>query len=35
LDCIERLAALIPKPIVNITRFYGLSTPNGKHLVSR
>jgi hypothetical protein len=35
LDFIARLAALIPKSRVSITRFYGVSTPNGKHLVSR
>jgi hypothetical protein len=35
LDFIARLVALIPKLRVSITRFYGVSTPNGKHIVSR
>jgi hypothetical protein len=35
LDFIARLAALIPKPLVSITRFYCASTPIGKHIVSR
>ena len=35
LGYIAHLAALMPKPRVSITRFYSVSTPNGKHLVSR
>ena len=35
LDFIARLVALIPRPRVSITRFYGTSMPNDKHLVSR
>jgi hypothetical protein len=35
LDFIARLVALIPKLRASITRFYGASTPNGKHIVSR
>lgn len=31
LDFIARLAALIPKPRVNLTRFYGVFAPNSKH----
>ena len=31
LDFIARLAALIPKPRVNLTRFHGLFAPNSKH----
>jgi hypothetical protein len=30
LDFIARLAALIPKPRVNLTRFHGVFTPNSK-----
>jgi hypothetical protein len=35
LGFIARLVALIPKLRVSITSFYGVSTPNGKHIVSR
>jgi hypothetical protein len=31
LDFIARLAALVPKPRVNLTRFHGLFAPNCKH----
>jgi len=31
LDFIARLAALVPKPRVNLTRFHGLFAPNNKH----
>ena len=31
LDFIARLAALVPKPRVNLTRFHGVFTPNSKH----
>jgi len=31
LDFIARLAALIPKPWVNLTRFHGLFAPSNKH----
>jgi hypothetical protein len=31
LDFIARLAALVPKPSVNLTRFHGLFAPNSKH----
>ncbi len=31
LDFIARLAALVPKPRVNLTRFHGVLTPNSKH----
>jgi len=31
LDFIARLAALVPKPRVNLTRFHGVFTPNRKH----
>jgi hypothetical protein len=30
LDFIARLAALVPKPRVNLTRFYGVFAPNSK-----
>ncbi len=30
-DFIARLAALIPKPRVNLTRFHGVFAPNSKH----
>ncbi len=33
LDFIARLAALIPKPRVNLTRFHGVFAPNSKHRV--
>ncbi len=32
LDFIARLAALVPKPRVNLTRFHGVFVPNSKHL---
>ena len=31
LDFIARLAALVPKPRVNLTRFQGVFAPNSKH----
>ncbi len=31
LDFIARLAALIPKPRVNLTRFHGIFAPNSQH----
>lgn len=31
LDFIARLAALVPKPRINLTRFHGLFAPNSKH----
>ena len=31
LDLIARLAALVPKPRVNLTRFHGMFAPNSKH----
>ena len=31
LDFIARLAALVPKPRVNLTRFHGVFVPNSKH----
>ena len=31
LDFIARLAALVPKPQVNLTRFHGVFAPNSKH----
>jgi hypothetical protein len=34
LDFIARLAALIPKPRVNLTRFHGVFAPNSKHRAS-
>lgn len=30
-DFISRLAALVPKPRVNLTRFHGVFAPNSKH----
>jgi hypothetical protein len=33
LDFIARLAALVPKPRVNLTRFHGVFGPNSKHRV--
>jgi hypothetical protein len=30
LDCIARLAALVPKPHVNLTRFHGVFAPNSR-----
>jgi hypothetical protein len=33
LDFIARLAALVPKPRVNLTRFHGVFVPNSKHRV--
>ena len=32
-DFIARLAALVPKPRVNLTRFHGVFAPNSKHRV--
>ena len=32
LDFIARLAALVPKPRVNLTRFHGVFAPNSSHL---
>ena len=34
LDSIARLAALVPKPRVNLTRFHGVFAPNSKHRAS-
>jgi hypothetical protein len=31
LDFIVRLAALVPKPRVNLTRFHGVFAPNSQH----
>ena len=31
LDFISRLAALVPKPRVNLTRYHGVFAPNGRH----
>ena len=31
LDFLSRLAALVPKPRVNLTRFHGVFAPNSKH----
>lgn len=31
LDSIARLAALVPKPRVNLTRYHGVFAPNSKH----
>jgi len=33
LDFIARLAALVPKPRVNLTRFHGVFAPNSRHHV--
>jgi len=33
LDFIARLAALVPKPRVKLTRFHGVFAPNSKHRV--
>ncbi len=33
LDFIAKLAALVPKPRVNFTRFHGVFAPNSKHRV--
>jgi len=33
LDFIARLAALVPKPRVNLTRFHGVFAPNSKHRI--
>lgn len=33
LDFIAKLAALVPKPRVNLTRFHGVFAPNSKHRV--
>jgi len=30
-DFIAKLAALVPKPRVNLTRFHGVFAPNSKH----
>ncbi len=35
LDFIARLAALIPRPRTNLTRFHGVFALNGKHIISR
>jgi hypothetical protein len=35
LGFMARLAFLVPKPRVNLTRFHGVSTPNGNYRVSR
>ena len=31
LDFISKLAALVPKPRVNLTRYHGVFAPNSKH----
>ena len=31
LDFIARLASLVPKPRVNLTRFHGVFAPNSRH----
>jgi hypothetical protein len=31
LDCMAKLAALIPKPKVNLTRFHGVFVPNSQY----
>jgi hypothetical protein len=31
MDCIARLAALVPKPRVHLTRFHGVFAPNSAH----
>ena len=33
LDFIAKLAALVPKPRVNLTRFHGVFAPNSKHRI--
>jgi len=33
LDFIAKLAVLVPKPRVNLTRFHGVFAPNSKHRV--
>jgi hypothetical protein len=33
LDFIARLAALVPKPRVNLTKFHGVFAPNSRHHV--
>ncbi len=33
LDFISKLASLVPKPRVNLTRFYGVFAPNSKHRI--
>jgi len=33
IDCMARLAALVPKPRVNLTRFHGVFAPNSKHRI--
>ncbi len=33
IDFISRLAALVPKPGVNLTRFHGVFAPNSKHRI--
>jgi hypothetical protein len=35
LDFMARMAALVPKPRVTLTRFHGVFALNGKHIVSR
>ena len=34
LDFLARLAALVPKPRVNLTRFHGVFAPNSKHRIN-
>ena len=34
LDFIAKLAALVPKPRVNLTRFHGVLAPNSKHRIN-
>ena len=33
LDFIAKLASLVPKPRVNLTRFHGVFAPNSKHTI--
>ena len=34
LDFISKLASLVPKPKVNLTRFHGVFAPNSKHRIT-
>ncbi len=34
MDCIAKLAALVPKPRVNLTRYHGVLAPNSKHRIN-
>ena len=33
MDFMAKLAALVPNPLVNLTRFHGIFAPNSKHRV--